>query len=165
MRTRTTIAAGMLLALASASAAVAQQTGADRPPALPPPAPGVQSADPSETGGAARAYEQGELGVGVQHSGPAGDVLARPADPEVPTPQSPFRPGARAGDTAATSAKTAIGEGSLGEDEGETPTVVRRPAVPPAGGQTGSGDVSTVKPQLGSQPARPGASPYLLPDS
>ncbi|PWC54915.1 hypothetical protein [Azospirillum sp. TSO22-1] len=71
--------------------------------------------------------------IGDQHGRPAGDALARPADPNTAAPADGTTPTARKGDTAATSSKTGVGAGSMGEDTGDKrrrPATAERPVGP-----------------------------------
>lgn len=79
--------------------------------------------------------------IGEQQGRPAGDALASPADPKAAAPADGMKPGARRGDTAATSAKTGVGAGSMGEDQGANR---RRPAT--AERPTGSDESKRVDP-------------------
>ncbi|WP_431856719.1 hypothetical protein [Azospirillum sp.] len=113
------LAAALLLGIA-AGPALAQQ------PQPRPQLPNDQRPRAEEHDSSSRTIGRGDTGLGEQHGRPAGDALARPADPNMAAPADGMKPKARRGDTAATSSKTGVGSGSMGEDQGANR---RRPAT------------------------------------
>ncbi|WP_448190143.1 hypothetical protein [Azospirillum sp. sgz301742] len=113
------LAAALLLGLAGPALAQQPQPRAQLPNDQRPKAEEHESGSSSTIG-------RGESSIGEQHGRPAGDALARPADPNTAAPANGMKPGARKGDSTATSAKTGVGQGSMGEDEGQNR---RRPAT------------------------------------
>lgn len=95
--------------------------------------PNDQRPKAEEHDSSSRTIGRGDTSIGEQHGRPAGDALARPADPNTAAPANGMTPGARRGDTAATSAKTGVGKGSMGEDKGadrRSPATAERPVGP-----------------------------------
>ncbi|MBP2313421.1 hypothetical protein [Azospirillum soli] len=113
-----------VLALASAPVALAQSQGQLEVQQ------GQMPRTPADaTHGTDRSYSGAEKGVGEQHGQPAGDRLARPADPSKPTQGDPTKPSTERGSTAATNAKP--GE-VLTDDSRTRPQSAERP---PSAGQ------------------------------
>lgn len=115
------------LILGAAAPALAQQPQPQPRPQLP-----NEQRPPAEAhdGGAGthNSIGRGDTSIGEQHGRPLGDALARPAAPSSPSDQDRSR--LQQGDTAATSAKTNIGPGSMGEDKGtqrQPPSTAERP--------------------------------------
>jgi len=135
------LAAALLLGIA-AGPALAQQPGQQNQqgqtqkaqPQPRPQLPNDQRPRAEEHDSTGRTLGRGDTtSIGEQHGRPAGDALARPADPNAPPPAGGMKPTARKGDTAATSAKTGVGAGSMGEEQGtdtRRPSTAERPVGP-----------------------------------
>ena len=134
------LAAALLLGLA-AGPGLAQQPGQSNQqgqtqkaqPQPRPQLPNDQRPRAEEHDSSSRTIGRGDTtSIGEQHGRPAGDALARPADPNTAAPADGMKPSARKGDTAATSAKTGVGQGSMGEDQGANrrPSTAERPVGP-----------------------------------
>ena len=113
-----------------------------------------------------RTVGHGDSGLGEQHGSPQGDALARPADPNVPTPPGGMAPSAREGDTAATSAKAGLGI-LREDDDNRRPTTAERPVGPDESHRVDPGGRTPVKraddpqnppPNLSGSPGSSGGS-------
>ncbi len=153
------LAAALLLGMA-AGPALAQQSGQPNQPnnqqgqiqkAQPQPRPQLpndQRPRAEEHDSSSRTIGRGDTSLGEQHGRPVGDALASPADPNAPPPADGMKPSARKGDTTATSAKTGVGQGSVGEDQGadrRRPATAERPVGPDESHRVDPGGRTPVK--------------------
>jgi hypothetical protein len=162
------LAAALLLGLAGP--ALAQQPGQSdqqgqtqkAQPQPRPQLPNDQRPKAEEHDSSSRTIGRGDTtSIGEQHGRPAGDALARPADPNTAAPADGMKPAARKGDTTATSAKTGVGQGSMGEDQGANrrrPATAERPVGPDESHRVDPGGRTPVKRADDSRNPPPGSS-------
>lgn len=123
MRTAKTLALAALLALPTTAALHAGQgvgQGAGQGTAqgdalLPPPPPGWQRPDASQTGGPGDGLEAGEMGIGRQSGPPAGNILVTPNNAAAAANHNEPIGGSSA--TSGNSRSQSLGSGSSGEPD------------------------------------------------